>query len=459
MSEHEDGIAARDEAPEIQMATIMFVDICNSSEISNILSLEAYDAFISEYQMIARQVIERALDDLPAKARTECEFSIRGDEAFFIACGPNDDASIERHIDIALHIAFNIKRRWMLSSFNRTRIAQGKHNEELGIGIHIGEVVVGFHPGRGLPRTAEGWAINLTKKIEGLSRQGMYSHIMVSEGVYRHARQSTLGVCFTDRNTTWVEGIRRNLPIYEVKGFKQGYDFEITDEEFDVIYRAYLNNPYDLWMGLMVGNYFYHQGRYHKAIETLRDTLEAEPAYVPGLYNIAICYYQVGDFKRAAEYCHAVLRYDKDHAEAYYLLGLYHLQHGQLAEEIENYQHALLCNPSLAIARINLIESLIQHGEYRQALRFADDADAANCDDGELAVCAFLGYLAGLLAHDNHAEACRERLEALLAVPLSRMIPFDFSDCQALMTQLPDETQVTVRRYIDCLTPQPAPTT
>ncbi|MHB9022682.1 MAG: adenylate/guanylate cyclase domain-containing protein [Armatimonadota bacterium] len=438
---------------EVRMATIMFVDVRNSSEISNVLSLEDYDAFINEFQVLARDAVENRLAEINPTDLRDIEYSIRGDELFFINYVGTDEEALLRNIETIMHIAFDLKRKWMFSSTNRKRIAQGKMIDDIGMGIHIGEVIVGHHPGRDFPRTAEGWAINLTKKIEGLSRKGNYSKIMVSEGVFRRARRTALRVYFTPRSTVWFDGIGRYLPVYEVKGYKLPSTAQSTDEEFELLQRAFLNNPCDLWLGSMVGAVLYQRGNFRGAMEFYRDTLEIEPTYVPGLFSLALCSYHLGDIDRAAEICQEALRHEPDYTDAHYLLGLYYARTGDFAREVAAYQHALLIDPSQGPPRLNMVESLLLQGKVSDALVAAEEGVDSGLTGAELLLCRFLYLLSAALENDFRWTALADQVLDEIQTNTVEL-EFDFADCRNLVEeQLEGERRQRLLQIIELLEP------
>ena len=168
---------------------ILFADIRDSSEIAGTLSIEEYDFLLNEFQVLMRAAIEQVLSShfrpgIPWPG----EISIRGDEAYLVLFAGPDGVSADAGLRAVMEIAFAMKRKWLLSQVNRQRILQGKMIQDIGIGMHMGEIALGPHPGRGTGHTAEGWAINLAKKLETASREGQYSKIIVSSSVYHRVR-------------------------------------------------------------------------------------------------------------------------------------------------------------------------------------------------------------------------------------------------------------------------------
>src|SRR5207247_8126259 len=116
----------------------------------------------------------------------------------------------------AIYIAAEIKRRWLLSEFNKRRIREGKVFYDLAIGIHCGNVMITHHPGTDRPFNAEGYAINLAKRIETKSRDGELSRIMISKNVFDRTAEYSIPVQAEFRGDVELRGMYGSCPIYEL---------------------------------------------------------------------------------------------------------------------------------------------------------------------------------------------------------------------------------------------------
>lgn len=420
---------------EIRSAAILFADVCNSTEIANILPLGDYDAFLNEFQVLMREAIDEVISDRKF-AEGDLEASVRGDEAFLIIYGGQGPEAIRRNLQAALDIGLTMKRKWVLSSFNRGRTRHGKGIEDIGIGVHLGEVVVGVHPARGQRLTAEGWAISLAKKVEGLTRQGEYSRILVTERVYRTLAEAQTGVYFAPRKRIRLASPDRVIATYEIKGFSMGgkpTGWQATAEELSALQRMLETNPYDLWLAVLVGNLHYAQNSYREALNAYRMALETEPDFASAMHNAALCRYHLREYDKADALCRRMLQSTGTVlADVWYLLGLIAWQRGQLENEQQAYHEALAAESRHCGARLNLIESLLQSGQYTEAVDVAADAPQDGIDPPDQAVCAFLHGLSLALAGRDCGQAF-DRAEQL-ARDLSEGEPvrFDLTDCLAL---------------------------
>ena len=124
---------------EIRLATILFADVRNSAQISNVLTLREHDQFISQFQGVMRQVLDEEIErGYAPDERESVDCGCRGDEAFLIVSRAKDLEDAERDIEVALRVAFRMKREWLMTDFNQRRLIEGKMIEDIGLGIHVG---------------------------------------------------------------------------------------------------------------------------------------------------------------------------------------------------------------------------------------------------------------------------------------------------------------------------------
>ena len=110
------------------------------------------------------------------------------------------------------------------------RMRDSKIPSDLGIGIHTGQVIVRTRLSpEGRPR-AEGYAINLAKRIEGLSRQGENLKIMISSEIRTLLKQFKIDIELSERSTQQFKGILNPVHVYEIID----YSFHIFPSRKDI---------------------------------------------------------------------------------------------------------------------------------------------------------------------------------------------------------------------------------
>ncbi len=245
---------------------VLFADIVGCSEISNHKKLKEYNKFVSDFQILFEEVCEhyktqryedRDFDYFQATAR--------GDEGCLKIFPSTSDESLARDIDTAINIAFDLKRKWLFNEHNITRILDdGLLPVDLGIGIHAGKVWVnkeGGGEGNEFYRP-EGYTINLAKRIESASREGRFTHILLSEAArgQLHNLKDEDTYVFNDPFPIKPKGISRDIKAFEIKHHflptlwndapaeaSMLYDI-IDDVKVEMAGTAYEANPTNLWL-------------------------------------------------------------------------------------------------------------------------------------------------------------------------------------------------------------------
>lgn len=199
-------------------ATILFADLMNSTEMAKNLTLQEYDAMIIDFQNTMYEVASSHLKDFGYRGEGEdSEWSIAGDELrVFLYSG-----SSSYDIRNALLIAIKIKIGWLISAYNQKILKEGRLVSRIGVGINCGKVMKDVTPWRsssGVERAGiEGYAINLTKRIESTSRDGTAYQIMVGDSLYRDCNENhLLNVSFSRSQSPFLKGLGHKIPIYEV---------------------------------------------------------------------------------------------------------------------------------------------------------------------------------------------------------------------------------------------------
>jgi class 3 adenylate cyclase len=245
---------------------ILFADIVGCSEVSNHMTLGQYNEFLQEFHRVFDLVTKEHKESF----YSENEYpyfkpSVRGDEGCLMIFLPHkDEAAIAEDLDTAILIALDLKRRWLLCDENRRRIeVSGLLPIELAIGIHLGRAYINGDKDNGF--SPEGYAINLTKRIEGESRKGHYTHIFVSEAAHVELDKLTDEQSYTFAPAEPIEpkGISHDIQIFEVKHHflptdwnevsapgkhTRALSFEPEDDEVAVARKGYQENPTNLWL-------------------------------------------------------------------------------------------------------------------------------------------------------------------------------------------------------------------
>ncbi len=197
-----------------RQAVILFSDIIHSSVFSDTLGLIDYDMFLEEFQKTMFDAKKRVFEITRAD-ENKMEFDIRGDEACVILY--NDDANTNLYT--ALMMASYMKSLWFQSAFNMKRVSEAKIASDIAIGIHTGKVIVRQRVSKKMAPKPEGYAINLAKRIEGLSREGTHTKMMISNEVRILLKQFNIDIEISRRITKEFRGILYPIHVYEIINF------------------------------------------------------------------------------------------------------------------------------------------------------------------------------------------------------------------------------------------------
>ena len=116
-------------------------------------------------------------------------------------------------------LASYMKSLWFQSSFNIRRVSEAKIASDIAIGIHTGKVIVRSRVSEKMAPKPEGYAINLAKRIEGLSRKGDHTKMMISDAVRILLKQYRIDLEISGRITKQFRGILYPTHVYEIVNF------------------------------------------------------------------------------------------------------------------------------------------------------------------------------------------------------------------------------------------------
>jgi class 3 adenylate cyclase len=203
------------------VATILFADLMNSTEMAKNLTLQQYDDMLINFQSTMYEVVCHHLSSFGyVGSGLDSEWSIAGDELrVFLYSG-----AVRFDVRNALLIAAKIKLAWLASAFNERVLREGRLVSRIGVGINCGKVIKGVREwrvsmGEEQPNI-EGYAINVTKRIEAVSREGGVYQIMVGDSLYRRCQEGDgLNAVFSRPRSLIFKGLGQKIPIYEVVSF------------------------------------------------------------------------------------------------------------------------------------------------------------------------------------------------------------------------------------------------
>jgi len=289
--------------------TILFADLLDSVRISSVLDFWAYDDLITEYQYYLNSAADEIGSELVA------ERYVKGDElALFlydrnqvernraILSLPEDDPKRKKleaenleceneALFAALRAGIMLKNTWLSAPVNFERVTSRQLPFDLGIGIHSGLCILSER-GDGSTRI-EGYTINFAKRIEGYSRMGRVTRLMLSRTATQRLRfvrrrhvvlRQRLGFISHKPRGDDLKGLQSGLELFELKFFHR-LQILPPEDKAAVFEQLLRNNPVNIWAYHMsVENYIRQEAGWDKAREL------ALLAYANLPDNEKICY-------------------------------------------------------------------------------------------------------------------------------------------------------------------------
>ncbi len=253
--------------PKERYIVVLFADIVGCSEISNHKKLSEYNDFISSFQNIFKKVCSYYQEQRYEEEQYPYfQVEARGDEGCLkVFWSRKSGDSLAKDVDTAVKIAFDIKRKWLFEKHNIKRILEdGLLPVDIGIGIHTGKVYVNKIKDKSgnMIYRPEGYAINLAKRVESASREGSFTHILLSESArgQLHNLKDELTYFFDEPFPINPKGISSGIKVFEVKHHFLSTNWyespleasvlykDVNDEKVNILKDAYETNPTNLWL-------------------------------------------------------------------------------------------------------------------------------------------------------------------------------------------------------------------
>jgi class 3 adenylate cyclase len=214
-------------------ATVLFVDIINSTGISGVQDPTSYNRMLTEYQSLVFDVIADHIQQYRYVERArmvgrgtdlrigdDYEWDIEGDEARVFLYSENPEYDVRS----ALQLALKIKLVWLTSDFNYSAFEDKGLLFDVGMGLHHGKVIREAKDWRVRSREVvpriDGFAINIGKKVEGFSRAGQMFKFCVSGNVRSILEQGrNFAAKFSSDKQQKLQDSAITITVFEVVSF------------------------------------------------------------------------------------------------------------------------------------------------------------------------------------------------------------------------------------------------
>ena len=401
-----------------KVGTILFADIEGCSTVSDILNISDYNNFIESFHKAAIKTRKMCFSKFDGWDSSKIEFTTRGDEACVILHSGDETNDVK----LAFSFAIYLKLLWLLGKDNQERIKAGKSPRELGIGIHQGLVFYDYHcvderKGGGFRKveTSEGYAINLTKRIESASRNGKYSKIFVSEKVKYIAKKTIFFIEFDEGKKYEMKGISNPPYLYETKIIDEETIIEFIPELPKIdpnILDKYIElaneNEHEFWSNLVKYSLelerlkkqgtltliptkgqtvkdLYEYGtkasfleKYDVAIEFFKKIIEKEPNYFEIWIKLGIVYCKMDQYDDAIKCFEKAREKKPKRPESYFNLALAYYAKENNEKALENYKKVTKIMPGEYESWYNMAKIYSQQGKKEECKTALETAIALN---------------------------------------------------------------------------------
>jgi len=416
-------------------AVIVFADIVGCSQISDALGLREYALFIDQFHRIARAAAGCVFHAPEYTQPNDYELSIRGDEACVIVHrAPSED------VQRAITFAVVLQLLWLGGDYNRKRLAKGASAVELGIGIHAGAVYIDKfqHP----TPSSEGYAINVAKRIEGLSRQGETSKIVISSQAFAHIPEEECGLSFTTQTVdpTRIRGVRGLFVLRELVEIDESLVLRIglSADLFDPkllehiafvaktrVDSAWLGVLWRIAYGVAHGQEKLFRYLFSKQTRETRNSAtwfaRAKREKEEGDSNMAAMMFEMSASSATGH--GSLLSLPDESAWSLYNAALAHENRSAYASSIQFYQRAVCLKPTCVQYAMGLIVGYLRAGRATEARDFLYDVRDELLAPEEQAACLCLEAICNdVLNEAECAASClamlRQRFEVRDATPI-----------------------------------------
>jgi class 3 adenylate cyclase len=227
---------------------VLFIDLVNSTDFASVMGLEEYAQLSRSFRSACLETCRFFFESQSHKygrSGRHFEVGLVGDELVVYV---HTDRS---HDDVyqLVCLAIALKCAWLGVPLNSQRIESGRPSLELAAGIHAGPVWA-TRTDQGFERS--GFAINLAKRVESVSREGERFRIFLSDPAFKLLNLRMRNLILGSRRLLDLKGVSAAVGVCElVEAFvdpTRRLPPEWGKRFHEVARRALQTNTFDLWI-------------------------------------------------------------------------------------------------------------------------------------------------------------------------------------------------------------------
>lgn len=201
-------------------------------------------------------------------------------------------------------------------------------------------------------------------------------------------------------------------------------------------------------------------GRYKEALERLRELLSQSPNDGKLLYLASCCYYYLGVYEEAIEYCHESLENQFSAEACHYLLGRIYMLVEQFVKSEEHFLESLGVNPVNPTALASYGILMLKTGHEKKATKLMDEAMRLDPENEVVLNSKFIYYIfkgnenAQINVLETYLNSASSEVRKLLNLGLYHMHYKRYSDArenfrQAFLLNPTDNNILSILEELD----------
>ncbi|OGI18006.1 MAG: hypothetical protein A2287_07925 [Candidatus Melainabacteria bacterium RIFOXYA12_FULL_32_12] len=143
----------------------------------------------------------------------------------------------------------------------------------------------------------------------------------------------------------------------------------------------------------LLGDVYLAKNEINQAILAYQKSVEFDPEFVEGFYNLGLLYHSQNNLEEAVKYYKKTLELKPDAADIYNNLGSIFYKKNQVADAIENYLKALYFEPDNSNAYFNLGNLYRKVNKQNDAIEYFQKGLELSPNDAEAHYCLGISYL------------------------------------------------------------------
>jgi class 3 adenylate cyclase len=229
-------------------SAILFVDLVSSSQFASILTLEEYADYLETFREVCVSQTEFFFGHVHEgkyQRGKDYETTFLGDQMIIFLNSERPSNDVYQLVCLAI----TLKCAWLGSPMNAGRVASRMPTTDIACGIHSGAI---WAKRREDGYDRWGFAINLAKRIETVSREGEHFQVFLSDAAYKRISRQLRNLLTGPRLALPLKGVVAPIGLYEIhESFVDPFKRlapQFAEDFRQVARQALASNRFDEWI-------------------------------------------------------------------------------------------------------------------------------------------------------------------------------------------------------------------